>query len=153
MASVINMLYTVYLVKNKLCQRGACYRHRFPWNVIDFQFPIARSALFMKESLATNMEVCGFSKRYFTVVGVHVCVCASMCASSHMVWRSLFFKILPSGNNNHKNYAKNNAWVTVNNDFLVTSETICQWFSWVTKPRVKIIVKSLHEWPKNRYSR
>ena len=30
---------------------------------------------------------------------------------------------------------KNNAWVTVNNDFLVTSEVICQWFSRVTKSR------------------
>ena len=27
---------------------------------------------------------------------------------------------------------KNNAWVTVNNDFLVTSGVICQWFSRVT---------------------
>ena len=48
---------------------------------------------------------------------------------------------------------KNNAWVTVNNDFWVTSEAICQWFSRVTKSRVKIIGKSHHEWPKNRYSR
>ena len=47
---------------------------------------------------------------------------------------------------------KNNAWVTVNNDFLVTSGVICQWFSRVTKSRVKIIGKSPHEWPKNRYS-
>ena len=47
---------------------------------------------------------------------------------------------------------KNNAWVTVNNDFLVTSEVICQWFSLVTKSRVKIIGKLPHEWPKNRYS-
>ena len=52
-----------------------------------------------------------------------------------------------------KNYdIKNNAWVTVNNDFWVTSEAICQKFS-VTKSRVKIIGKSHHEWPKNRYSR
>ena len=43
---------------------------------------------------------------------------------------------------------KNNAWVTVNNDFLVTSGVICQWFSWVTKSQVKIIGKSPHEWPK-----
>ena len=42
---------------------------------------------------------------------------------------------------------KNNAWVTVNNDFWVTSEAICQWFSQVTKSRVKIIGKSHHEWP------
>ena len=48
---------------------------------------------------------------------------------------------------------KNNAWVTVNNDFLVTSEGICQWFSRMTKSRVKITGKSPHEWPKNRYSR
>ena len=48
---------------------------------------------------------------------------------------------------------KNNAWVTVNNDFWVTSEAICQWFSRVTKSRVKIIGKSPHEWPENRYSR
>ena len=43
---------------------------------------------------------------------------------------------------------KNNAWVTVNNDFLVTSGVICQWFSRVKKSRVKIIGKSPHEWPK-----
>ena len=43
---------------------------------------------------------------------------------------------------------KNNAWVTVNKDFWVTSEAICQWFSLVTKSRVKIIGKSHHEWPK-----
>ena len=48
---------------------------------------------------------------------------------------------------------KNNAWVTVNNDILVTSGVICQWFSRVTKSRVKIIGKSHHEWRKNRYSR
>ena len=48
---------------------------------------------------------------------------------------------------------KNNAWVTVNNDFWVTSEAICQWFSRVTKSRVKIIGKSHNVWPKNRYSR
>ena len=42
---------------------------------------------------------------------------------------------------------KNNAWVTVNNDFWVTSEAICQ------SSRVKIIGKSPHEWPQNRYSR
>ena len=29
-------------------------------------------------------------------------------------------------------YIKNNAFVTVNNDFLVTREVICQWFSLVT---------------------
>ena len=42
---------------------------------------------------------------------------------------------------------KNNAWVTVNNDFLVTSEVICQWFSRVTKSRGKFFGKSPHEWP------
>ena len=42
---------------------------------------------------------------------------------------------------------KNNTFVTVNNDFWVTSEAICQWFSRVTKSRVKIIGKSHHEWP------
>ena len=47
----------------------------------------------------------------------------------------------------HRNDIKNNAWVTVNNDFWVTSEAICQWFSRVTKSRVKIIGKSPHEWP------
>ena len=46
------------------------------------------------------------------------------------------------------NDIKNNAWVTVNNDFLVTSGVICQWFSRVKKSRVKIIGKSPHEWPK-----
>ena len=45
-------------------------------------------------------------------------------------------------------YIKNNAWVTVNNDFFVTSEAIRQWFSRVTKSRVKIIAESPHEWQK-----
>ena len=43
---------------------------------------------------------------------------------------------------------KNNAWVTVNNNFFVTSEAIRQWFSRVTKSRVKIIAESPHEWQK-----
>ena len=43
---------------------------------------------------------------------------------------------------------KNNAWVTVNNDFFVTSEAIRQWISRVTKSRVKIIAESPHEWQK-----
>ena len=43
---------------------------------------------------------------------------------------------------------KNNAWVTVNNDFFVTSEAIRQWFARVTKSRVKIIAESPHEWQK-----
>ena len=50
---------------------------------------------------------------------------------------------------NHCKYTKNNAWVTVNHVFIVTSGVICQWFSRVTKSRVKIIIKSPHEWPKN----
>ena len=36
----------------------------------------------------------------------------------------------------------------MNNAFWVTSEAIYQWFSRVTKSRVKIIGKSHHEWPK-----
>ena len=39
---------------------------------------------------------------------------------------------------------KNNVWVTVNNDFWVMSEEICQRFSWATKSRVKIIGKKNH---------
>ena len=42
----------------------------------------------------------------------------------------------------------NNAWVVVNNAFLVTGEVICQWFSRETKSRVKIIGKSHHDWQK-----
>ena len=38
---------------------------------------------------------------------------------------------------------KNNAWVTMDNDFWVMSETICQQFS-----QLKFIGKSLQEWPK-----
>ena len=45
-------------------------------------------------------------------------------------------------------YIKNNAKVTVNNNFWVRSEAICQSFWRVTKSRVKIFGKSLHEWPK-----
>ena len=48
---------------------------------------------------------------------------------------------------------KNNAWVTVNNDFGVTSDAICQLFKLVAKSCVKIIGESHHEWPQNRYSR
>ena len=44
----------------------------------------------------------------------------------------------------HIRVIKNNAWVTVNNDFFVTSEAIRQWFS----SRVKIIAESPHEWQK-----
>ena len=33
-------------------------------------------------------------------------------------------------------------------EILVTREVICQWFSRVTKSRVKIIGKSPHQWPK-----
>ena len=40
---------------------------------------------------------------------------------------------------------KNIAWLTVNNDFGVTSEAICQLFSRVTKSRVKLIGKSHHK--------
>ena len=36
----------------------------------------------------------------------------------------------------------------MNDDFLVTSEMISQWFSRVTKSRMKIFGKSHHEWPK-----
>ena len=41
----------------------------------------------------------------------------------------------------------------MNNDFLVTSGVIRQWFSGVTASLVKIIGESPNEWPKNRYSR
>ena len=37
---------------------------------------------------------------------------------------------------------KNNVWVTVNNDFFVTSGAIRQWFSRVTKSQVKISLTS-----------
>ena len=36
-------------------------------------------------------------------------------------------------------------WITI----FVTSEVICQWFSRVTKSRVKVISKSPHEWTKS----
>ena len=42
----------------------------------------------------------------------------------------------------------NNIFVTVNNDFGVTREAICQWFSLETSSLVKIIGKSPHSWPK-----
>ena len=42
----------------------------------------------------------------------------------------------------------NNTFVTVNNNFLVTREVICQRFSLVTSSLVKIIGKSPHSWPK-----
>ena len=48
---------------------------------------------------------------------------------------------------------EDNTFVTVNNDILVTREVICQWFSFVISSLVKIIAKSTHSWPKNRYSR
>ena len=53
-------------------------------------------------------------------------------------------------------YIKNNARLCTSYCelwFLVTSEVICQWFSWVMKSRVKIIGKSPQEWQKNRYPR
>ena len=40
-------------------------------------------------------------------------------------------------------YIKNNAWVTVNNDFFVTSEAIRQWFSRVTKSEWKSLSNRL----------
>ena len=39
----------------------------------------------------------------------------------------------------------------MNNDFLSTSEAIRQWFSRVTKSRVKIIAESPHEWQKKSF--
>ena len=53
----------------------------------------------------------------------------------------------------HRKELKNNAGVAMNNDLEVTREAICQLFSRVTKSRVKIICKSPHELPNNRYSR
>ena len=38
----------------------------------------------------------------------------------------------------------NNTFVTVNNDFWVTRDAICQWYSLVTSSLVKIIGKSPH---------
>ena len=38
---------------------------------------------------------------------------------------------------------KNNAWVTVNNDFFITTEVICQWFSQVTKSQWKSLANHL----------
>ena len=71
-------------------------------------------------------------------------------AFENVVWKMAVILSRPQCVNDD---IKNNAWVTVNNDFWVTSEAICQWFSRVTKSRVKIISKSYHEWHKNRYSR
>ena len=59
------------------------------------------------------------------------------------------FKIKTSYGDFHYKDIKNNAGVTVNNDFWVMCEAICQRFSRVTKSQVKIIGKSHH---KNRYS-
>ena len=50
-------------------------------------------------------------------------------------------------------YIKNNAWVTVNNDFLGYEWGELPKIFTSDKSRVKIIGKSLHEWPSNRYSR
>ena len=43
---------------------------------------------------------------------------------------------------------KNNAWVTVNNHFGVTSDAICQLFSRVTKSRVKSLANRITSDPK-----
>ena len=43
---------------------------------------------------------------------------------------------------------ENNVWISMNNDFFVTSEAIRQWFSWMTKARVKIIAVAPHKWQK-----
>ena len=59
-----------------------------------------------------------------------------------------FFLLLTNMENTYIFHINNNAWVTVNNDFGLTSEAICQIFSRVTKSRVKTIGKSHHEWPK-----
>ena len=43
---------------------------------------------------------------------------------------------------------KNNAWVTANNDFWVTSKMICQWLPRVTKLRVKSLANRVTSDPK-----
>ena len=45
----------------------------------------------------------------------------------------------------------NNTFVALNDNFWVTNDAICQWFSLVTVSLLKIIGKSAHSWPKNCY--
>ena len=63
-----------------------------------------------------------------------------------MTWRRPMMVKLLSCLLTHIHDVKNNAWVTVNNDFWFTSEAICQLYSRATKSQVKIIGKSPHEW-------
>ena len=67
-------------------------------------------------------------------------------------WRNERLMIVFSGIvcSGHKIACKKwkNIFVTVNNDFLVTCEVICQWFSLVMILFVKIIGKSPHSWLK-----
>ena len=74
---------------------------------------------------------------------------------SHMIlswwWRFKFTQITSFEKKKCLKYMqgiKNNAWVTVNNDFFVTSEAIRLWFSLVTSSLVKIIAESPHSWQK-----
>ena len=66
--------------------------------------------------------------------------------------QDIFSRIVCSG---HKIMCKkwNNTFLTMNNNFWVTHDAICQWFSLMTSSLVKIIGKSHHSWPKNSYSR
>ena len=69
---------------------------------------------------------------------------ATMAKSAINNW---FSEIVCSG---HKISCKklNNTFVAMNNDFWVTHDVICQWFSLVTSSLVKVIGKSPHSWPK-----
>ena len=94
---------------------------------------------------------------------VCMCVCVFVCVFRFAAYAIVCFtqifqwnstgsgsttRLPPCQWSHPEEYIKNNAWVTVNNGVWVTSEAICQWFSRVTKSRVKIIGKSHHEWPK-----
>ena len=99
------------------------------------------------------------------IIQLNIYISKSLTAYNHetnqmvyVIWKTLlgqlcWYLLEQSSLCNSFEDIKNNARVTVNNDFGVMSEAICQWFSRVTKSRVKIIGKSHHEWPKNRYSR
>ena len=57
---------------------------------------------------------------------------------SYVIW----YNVLAEASNTRKNDIINNAWVNVNNDFWVTREAICQWFSFAY---------DFHEWRRHEW--
>ena len=131
-------------------------RNRYSWLLFNSEDGLCTNLCLQEQSMnmASKCQCLAFASRHSSIV--RTSQCSVRKDHPYQQWRNDRSMIVCSETVcfRHKIACKklNNTFDTMNHDFLVTRELICQWFSLVTSSLVKIIGKSPHSSPKNRHS-